>query len=217
MDWMRQIDGYCERLDASYWAEPLNAVTNAAFVIAALIMWRRAGAPIERVLCGILAAIGIGSYLFHTHATVWAVTADVLPILMFSLLYIYAANRQFWGLTVWPALGLTAMFFPFAAAVIPLVNMVPGLQAAAGYAPLPILIAIYAFLLRNRLPQVARGLAIGTGLLVLSLTFRSLDEPLCATLPAGTHFLWHCCNALMLGWMIEVLRRHRLAAYGAQG
>jgi hypothetical protein len=31
----------------------------------------------------------------------------------------------------------------------------------------------------------------------------------------GTHFLWHILNALMLGWMIEVYRRHRLAAAGA--
>lgn len=101
--------------------------------------------------------------------------------------------------------------------VTPLVDRVPGLQAASAYAPLPILIAIYAVLLRQRLPQVARGLAIGAGLLVVSLTFRSLDAPLCAAIPVGTHFLWHCCNALMLGWMIAVLRRHRLAAPDVQG
>lgn len=217
MDWTRQIDGYCERLGPGYWAEPLNAVTNAAFVIAALVMWRRAGAPMERALCVLLGLIGIGSYLFHTHATVWASAADVLPILLFSLLYIFGANRRYWGLGAWPALGLTALFFPFAAVIVPLINRVPGMQAAAAYAPLPILIAIYAVLLRRRLPQVARGLAIGAGLLVLSLTFRSLDAPLCAALPIGTHFLWHCCNALMLGWMIAVLRRHRLAAQGPQG
>jgi hypothetical protein len=40
---------------------------------------------------------------------------------------------------------------------------------------------------------------------------RTLDEPFCATFPIGTHFLWHLLNALMLGWMIEVYRRHMLA------
>ena len=75
---------------------------------------------------------------------------------------------------------------------------------------MPLLILIYAALLRRRLPETARGLAIGAGLLIVSLTFRTLDQPLCDALPFGTHFLWHVLNAVMLGWMIEVWRRHRL-------
>jgi hypothetical protein len=77
----------------------------------------------------------------------------------------------------------------------------------------PLLIAIYAVLLRRRAPDTARGLAIGAGILVLSLVMRSLDEPLCNAIPVGTHFWWHILNATMLGWMIEVYRRHR-QAYG---
>ena len=34
MDPLRFIDAYCERTDPSYWSEPVNAVTNAAFLIA---------------------------------------------------------------------------------------------------------------------------------------------------------------------------------------
>jgi aspartyl-tRNA(Asn)/glutamyl-tRNA(Gln) amidotransferase subunit C len=30
-------------------------------------------------------------------------------------------------------------------------------------------------------------------------------------IPLGTHFLWHILNGIMLGWMIEVYRRHMLA------
>ena len=65
---------------------------------------------------------------------------------------------------------------------------------------------VYAALLRRRLPKTARGLAIGAGILIVSLTFRTLDLPLCGTLPFGTHFPWHVLNAVMLGWMIEVWR-----------
>ena len=36
MDLMQAIDGYCERTGPEYWSEPVNAVTNAAFLIAAL-------------------------------------------------------------------------------------------------------------------------------------------------------------------------------------
>jgi len=53
---------------------------------------------------------------------------------------------------------------------------------------------------------------VGVAILCVSLTARSLDEPLCDVLPLGTHWLWHVLNAAMLGWMIEVLRRHRLEA-----
>jgi hypothetical protein len=76
----------------------------------------------------------------------------------------------------------------------------------------PLLILVYAVLLRRRLPQVARGLAIGAGLLIASLTFRTLDLPLCGAVPFGTHFMWHILNGLMLGWMIEVYRRHMVAS-----
>lgn len=214
MDWMQAIDAYCERTDASYWAEPVNAVTNAAFLIAAWIMWRRVrgqGMPLAVALCAVLAAIGVGSFLFHTHATAWSATADVVPILAFILLYVFAANRHFWRWPVWlSALGMLA-FVPYAAVLTPLFDALPFFEVSAFYWPVPVLILTYAILLRGRAPDTARGLAIGAGVLGVSLVARSVDETLCAAMPLGTHFLWHVLNAVMLGWMIEVYRRHRLA------
>lgn len=214
MDWTRQVDGYCERLGPEFWAEPINAATNLAFVVAAALLWRQTFG-LGRVLCTILAVIGVGSFLFHTFAQAWAGMADVLPILVYVLVYIYAANRDFWGLGRWASLGLTALFFPYAAATVPLFSMIPGLGGTAAYAPVPTLIAIYAFLLRHRAPGTARGLLIGVGILLVSMTARTLDAPLCNLLPFGTHFLWHLLNATMLGWMIHVWTRHVLAARGA--
>jgi len=209
------VDGYCERLGPGLWAEPLNAVTNAAFLIAALVMWQRTRAgrdPLEATLIAILAVIGAGSGLFHTFAQGWAALADVIPIALFILAYVYAANRRFFGLRPPLAALLTLGYFPYAAATMPLFRLIPGIGGSAGYAPVPLLILIYAALLARRLPEVARGLALGAGLLIVSLTARTLDGPLCAALPVGTHFLWHILNGLMLGWMIEVLRRHRQPA-----
>ena len=212
MDWTRAFDNYCERTDVTYWSEPVNAVTNLAFMIAALVMWPRVrGLPRARAMCVVLAAIGIGSWLFHTHATRWAGIADVIPILLFILLYIFAASRDYLGLSaLWSGAAVLA-FFPYAAATVPLFGMIPGLGSSAGYAPVPVLILAYALLLRSSAPATARGLAIGAGILILSLTFRTLDEPLCGRIPLGTHFLWHILNAIMLGWMVAVYRRHMLA------
>lgn len=221
MDWLAPVDGYCERLAPGYWAEPVNALTNLAFVIAALVMAQRMGlapgraaqlAPAAKAsargLVGMLAAIGIGSWLFHTHANRLTGVMDVLPILGFILGYLYLAARDFLALGRGVAGAVAAGFIPFAAVLAPLIAQVPGLRAAAGYAPVVVLIAAFALVLRARAPATARGLAIGAGLLSLSLVARSLDAPLCDVWPMGTHFLWHLINALMLGWMIEVWWRH---------
>jgi hypothetical protein len=140
----------------------------------------------------------------------------VVPILIYILAYIYFANRHYWGLRpVWAGVG-TLGFFPFAAAMVPLFSMVPGMGGSAGYAPVALLIFLYAIALRGPLPGVARGLAIGAIILSFSILFRSLDEPLCPVFPWGTHIFWHLLNAVMLAWMTEVLRRH-LASGDAQG
>ena len=209
MDWTAPVDAYCERLGPEYWAEPVNAVTNLAFVLAALWLWpRTAGRGIDRALAAILAAIGVGSWLFHTHATGWAGLADVLPILLFVLVYFYAANRDFHGMRpAFAALGALA-FVPYAALVGPVFAALPFFEISSFYWPIPLLIFGYALTLWRRAPATARGLAIGGAILCASLTFRSLDMVLCDVVPLGTHFMWHILNGLMLGWMIHVHLRH---------
>lgn len=216
MDWFEQIDGYCERTDLTYWSEPLNAVTNAAFVIAALIMWRRsAGVPMARILCAILFAIGVGSYLFHTHATQWASLADVAPIGIFILTYLFAVNRDMLGLPWWGALLATAGFVPYAYVLVPILNQMPFFSISNFYWTVPLLLFLYAWGLRRN-QELSSGLITGALILCASISVRSVDETFCAQWPIGTHFIWHCLNGLMLGWMIEVYRRHMLAGVGAE-
>jgi hypothetical protein len=209
--WNRAINAYCERTDASFWSEPVNAVTNAAFLIAAVIMWGRVrgqGMPLAIFLCAVLFVIGVGSFLFHTFATQWAALADTLPILIFILAYIYVANLHYWRWPWWGALLGMLAFIPYAAALTPAFRALPFFATSAFYWPVPLLILAYAALLFRRYPDTARGLAIGAGILIVSLVFRTLDQPVCGRFPLGTHFMWHLLNAAMLGWMIEVYRRH---------
>jgi hypothetical protein len=216
MDWFAPVDAYCERTGPEYWSEPVNALTNAAFLIAAAVMAARLrGAPgmaTGWVLVVILAAIGVGSWLFHTHANRLTALIDVLFIVVFILTYLFVATRDYLGQRVGVAALVTVGFIPYAMVLTPLFRSLPFFTVSAFYWPVPVLILIYATILRNRLPEVARGLAIGAGILVASLVFRSLDYPLCeATGGLGTHFMWHVLNGIMLGWMIEVWRRWRVA------
>lgn len=216
MDWTQPVDIYCERMDPSFWAEPVNALTNLAFLLSAMIMWPRVRGLIwGRVLCVVLASIGLASGAFHTHAVGWTGLADVLAIVVYALIYIYLANRFFWNMRVGWAVVATAGFIPYAALTIPLFQYLPGLGESAQYMPLPVMILAYAWMLRRRFPDTARGLAIGAAILLVSLTFRSIDMPLCPAIPMGTHFMWHVLNAIMLGWMIEVWRRHVVRAESA--
>lgn len=211
---MEQIDGYCERVDFSFWAEPVNALTNAAFLIAAALLWRRSrGEPLAQALCVVLGLIGIGSFLFHTFATQWAAAADVLPILVYILLYIFAINRAILRWPLWGGLAGTVGFIPFAMITAPVFQRLPGFEVSSFYWPVPTLILIYAAVIRGAL---GRDLAIGAGLLILSLIARSSDMAICDAFPLGTHFLWHILNGIMLGWMIHAyLKARRLAAAGA--
>lgn len=211
MDWFRSVNSYCERTDASYWSEPINALSNAAFLVAALVCWRRAARAGDRAaqtLCLILALIGVGSFLFHTHAQVWAMIADVVPIQAFILVYLALATIRFFAAPWWAGVLAAAAFVPLSAGAARLIVAAFGsLNGSAGYAPVPLLILAYAALLARRAPATAGGLAVGAGVLAVSLVFRTADEAVCAAFPLGTHFLWHLLNAVMLGWMIGVFMR----------
>ena len=210
------VDNYCERLAPGFWGEPINALTNLAFILAAILVWKRFGG--ERLLiCRILTAnlflIGIGSFLFHTLATGWAAMADVLPILSFILIYLFAANRHFLGMRVWMSLALVVCFFPYAFAVGWLTNrLFPFIGSSSGYVPVALLILVYGLILLGKLPGTARGLMVGAAILSASIAFRAIDVPLCGANPLGTHMLWHLLNAAMLAWMIELLRYRMVQA-----
>lgn len=207
-----QVIAYCERTDFTYWSEPVNALTNASFLIAAALVWRQtAGLPLARALAVVLVMIGVGSFLWHTHATGWAGLADVVPILVFILLYLFAATRDFLNLPAIWAFGAVLLFLPYAVAFSWATSQVmPGLGANAAYFSVAALIAAYG--LRLRQTATGQGLMIGAGLLCVSLGFRMADGAVCAVFPIGTHFMWHILNGVMLGWMIHVYCRHMRVA-----
>ncbi|MGM0583047.1 MAG: ceramidase domain-containing protein [Pseudomonadota bacterium] len=222
----RQVDAYCERLGPGFWAEPINALSNAAFLIGALVAWgyaRRLGRTDDWgvvALTGVLAAIGTGSFLFHTFATRWASMADVIPIMIFILLYLYLTLRRYLGLPVLVCAALTAGWM----VASPVVGnwLQAGIGALNGsimYVPTWGLMALFAALLALRPHPAWKGVAGATGLLTVSLVFRTLDDqhgPVCAAFPWGLHWGWHLFNGTLLGLLIGVFAAHG-AREGAGG
>lgn len=216
MTWSTPVDLYCERIDPGFWAEPVNALTNFAFLLAAALAfskWRRLAAADWGVLAliAVTAAIGPGSFAFHTLATREAELLDVVPILVFILGYFLLALRRFLALPPAPALaGLVA----FAAFAIFMPRLLPQsfLNGSGGYLPALGALLVVGGLLLRRDPPAARGLLMAAGIFAVSLGLRSIDRAICPAFPLGTHFLWHVLNAVVLYVLLASAIRQSAAA-----
>jgi hypothetical protein len=200
MDWSIPIDLYCERTDPSFWAEPVNAISNVAFLIAAgaaYLQWRRRGGSDTATLLFILltAVIGVGSFIFHTVATRGAVLFDTIPIAVFIYAYLFFALRRFLGLSLVTAVGLLIAFVAFSYAES---GIVPSGTLNGSHEYLPALGATLVIGWLTRGGSAGPFILGAAATLVVSLVFRSIDNAVCNAMPLGTHFLWHSLNGLGL-------------------
>lgn len=211
---MSRLDQYCERLGPGFWAEPVNAISNVAFLIAALLAWRmvkRHGAPQEFfILPVILFVISIGSFLYHTvhdSITLWC---DVLPILSFQLAAIALMLRRFYGLR-WLHIALAWVFFLCQSHMWQRIfhNVIP--HGSSGY--LGALLALIYFALLTKGTTAFRSFAAASILFVISLTLRTLDMGLCTAWPLGTHWAWHGLNAVVLYLCVQGCTPRGLSEY----
>lgn len=186
---------YCET--ALQWfsfpAEPINFFSNAVIILLGLIAFvfaRRANASREVwALALLLTLTGIGSALWHGFRTPLALTLDVVPGLLFLLLFVYVWARRVWG-TYGASLYLGA-FFASTFALSWLTQLVMPFRGP------PLGVVITAILGAGYLIYRTRGrgaTTLGVMTLVYALIaffFRSIDLYTCEYLIIGTHFLWH--------------------------
>lgn len=199
------VTTYCERVGDAFWAEPVNALTNLAFLLAAAYFVRallRNQNPALRMwdlwlLAGLMAAVGIGSFLWHTLATPWAEWADVIPILLFISLFLLSflvrvARLGIVWVSYWFVLYQTVNF-GLQAALPP-----DFLNGSIFYLPTWISLPVTALYSKSTGRPGSGPLLAATLVFTLSLTMRTLDTALCSEWPLGTHFIWHLLNGLTL-------------------
>ncbi len=208
------LDVYCERAGAAgFWAEPLNALTNLAFIVAAAVVGlrlaRASGLDWRNgwdlwLLTLLLAAIGVGSGLWHSFATRWGLLADVLSITLFINLYLLSFGWRVLGLR-W--VGLPLLWLGYQVASFGLLTVVSpdALNGSVGYLPALAFLLGFAWWLRRTQHPLWRAVAVAAMLFAVSLSFRTLDMALCAALPLGTHFMWHLLNAALLFVLVNAL------------
>jgi hypothetical protein len=149
----------------------------------------------------LLGVVGLCSLSFHTFATPFTGALDSLSILAFVLVGLTVIVHWMWGVR-WRLAWLAApAFVVFAAAVdVPLFAFAGQTAALGGYLPAFLGLVAVGVALRSR-PELARyggWLLWDSVVLAVSLTARTVDRPLCAQIPIGTHFVWHCLNAVVL-------------------
>ena len=156
---------------------------------------RDAAGLITAMIVAIVAG-GVGAFLFHTTATVWAVVLDMLPFLVFMLLVLWLTLTRFFA---WPPLMAALGVVAFVAAVFGGGALIPrGLLPAGAYylLPLAVLIVVAVSLSLRRSPAAPSYLAAAF-VFAAAFAARELDGPLCGAIPVGTHFLWHLLAALL--------------------
>ncbi len=208
------LDIYCERTDASFWSEPVNALTNLLIVAAGLfglaqVRSMKTGVCAE-VLCWWVVVIGLGSLLFHTTAIELTKWADIIPIATFTLAMAIFCLRRFSGLG-WPK---TAIYFVSYFAVISIVTyLIPSWLREASNGTTAYLPALAGFAFFG-IVALAYGSRAGwyciacAAILLVALFFRAVDQDVCGGFPLGTHFLWHILIALMLGVILIAVARY---------
>jgi hypothetical protein len=232
MSWSAYVDNYCERLAPGLWGEPLNAVTNAAFVLAALWVWRRwrgwrgnSAWDLNCLLIG-LGLIGLASFTFHTVATRWAGALDSFFIALYLLFYLSVYARRALGLRwrfAWlgaPAFVVMAGFFNLlwgqlaiavtSAETFGFTNQQAAFltgMAKSGYLSAWSVLLVVTIHSAFKHREMTTPLASAAAVFLISLTLRQLDLPMCSQWPWGTHFVWHVLNAVTLGFTAEAMAR----------
>jgi hypothetical protein len=217
MAWNDQIDAYCERLAPGLWGEPADALSNVAFLLAAIALWRlharvradgRTVPGDVRMLAPLVFLVGIGSFLFHTLATRWAGLLDTLFILIFCCAFLFAFLRQAAGTPAWVALP-TSVGFAVVSYGFPKLFPPETLNGSVGYLPYLFALLTMTGYLASRGAPSTRTFGLAIVMFCISLTLRTIDLEICTRFPLGTHFLWHLLNGYLL-WLVSremILRR----------
>ena len=193
------MDAYCERVGPGLLAEPLNAVSNASFLVAAWAAWvlaRRTGTLTTgiMVLIALGASTGIGSIVWHTYPTGTTLILDIVPIVLFIIWYIWLYTRNVMMKGLGFALASVAAFLIVTYFAMPYATMLHG---APAYTP-GLLVVLVLGIYHAAAHKPARFTLLYTaGVYFTALYFRTIDQELCHYQTFGTHFVWHSLIGLV--------------------
>jgi hypothetical protein len=212
------LDHYCERLAPGLWGEPLNLLSNVAFLIAGGLIWRvlttgqfqwRKLPADLAVLTGLLFAIGIGSALWHLTAHYWALWTDQIPILLFINIFLLSCLFRVIEVSVLQGVMVFATYHILNTGA--LVLLPTGfLNGSIFYIPTWLFLAGLTVIIWSRRKTIRQYYLWALIIFTVALTLRTVDNTLCNVIPTGTHFIWHLLIAITLYLlMLGLINRYR--------
>ncbi len=208
------IDHYCERAGPGLLAEPFNVLSNLAFVVVAVLLWRSLARGREadvavRILIALIVAFAIASFAWHSLALPWARRLDIAALLAFQVAWLWVYLRQILGLAPRHAgLGLLA----FALCLLPATSQASGANGLLLYLPTLAVLLALGLHRRRASMRAPNRLLVAAALFAIALALRTVDTPLCASIPVGTHFAWHLLTALVIWLVMDLLAPDRSGA-----
>src|SRR3989344_748627 len=196
---------YCESLSGHFLSQPLNAISNVTFLIAAFVAYqylRQQPATRLYILPILLGVIGIGSAWWHTTNSHVGDILDTFSIGLFvsivAILLLTQITRSKIVATIYFTLLLASVIiterFPILNDSLPYVILLGGFVIAG---------IIYI----KKFPSAKVIFVSASFTFLTAIIFRSTDILLCPLIPLGTHFLWHVLVA-GLGYQIILMLAH---------
>lgn len=199
MDLFAPKDNYCERIDATFFSEPVNLTTNLGFVIVGIYAYIMLVPKVKRYrghikyfsLMSII--IGFGSALFHSLANLWSQAADVIPIVIFLFSYVLFYFSKILTYSIKKSLSCFMIYLIISGLFVFLIPTELTNNSSFYLGTLGML----AFMGKNE-PFGSRYYYVASLFFALALCFRGIDMSVCEYWPLGTHFLWHTLNSLVI-------------------
>ena len=189
---------YCERTSSSTLAEPVNLITNLAFLISAILVHKmlvrkNIKKSIYNYFPWLILLISLGSASYHSYRSSATLLFDALPVYIFLGFSLFLLLRKLVKSTVLTA-GIIGLFILIQ--VFLTVNFSSFLNGSIRHIASAILLLILIIWTYKKFGKTAFQLGLIFLVYIVGIFFRTIDFQICPVFSTGTHFLWH----LFVAW-----------------
>ena len=212
IDIFSKFPQYCESATNFWLHEPLNAITNLAFIIGAyylfkLIKKEKLSMPLGLILLSLMIILGLGSLAWHSYRSLPTLLLDEIPIYIFIIFAGYYLTQ-----TLTRSHKITLMILASISAAYYLIfAYIPGINISNGVLKYIFALLIFLVLSTFIVKKFGSGynFILSFSIFAVAIIFRIIDLFVCSNFPIGTHFVWHILVAMVMYLVsITILRLH---------
>lgn len=201
---------YCEQVAGFWLTQPLNVITNLAYIIGGVYLYRyvkvnNLNRNLGIILSGLMIALGVGSTAWHSHKSIPTIMMDEVPIYLFILLSIFILTKSLTKsfLNTLGAMGLVAIIYHV------IFTYIPGAGVYSGSLKYAFALFVFVALSMLVVKKYGQEYNFSTPLCIfaIAIALRSVDLYICQYFPLGTHFLWHILVAAAMYTGSKVILR----------